>query len=654
MTFANQLWLYLTPAILLIFAGLALFGLRRREALLGRFAAPRLLDRLTEKAGQQRTLLKVTLVLLAFAAIGVALARPQYGVEWTERKARGLDIVFVLDSSKSMLATDLRPTRLDRAKLAIRDLVQRLESDRIGLVAFAGNAFLQTPPTLDYSAFRESLDSIGPTTMTRGGSDLGKAIQEAAKAFPKDNNFKVVVLLTDGEDLGGNAIETARKATEDGIKVYAIGIGTPEGEYLKVRNGQGTEEFVRDAQGQPVRSQLDESTLQQIAQLTGGSYSRLSDQSLNALYTSVLNNLPRKERESELQEAHIERFQWLLSAACIFLVFDILIRRRGKASIHAALLLLCCLPFAPSPAQAQEEPLDANSQPSEISHPESSDARQIYNEAHAMLSKGDYATARQHYQKALEYSDDLNLQRDALYNMAHAVNQTGEAALQSQDVETAIENWKEAEALFQSAHEIDPSDTDAIEDAKRIAARRKALEDFLKQQEQNQEQEQEPQEGDNSEQPKDSEQSEGGEQGDQGEQPSDPAGSESEQSENGEGAPSDSQGEPTQPQDTDEQSGGSGEESTADPVDDMPQPQPGEEATEEPGEDESGESMQPTEGTQGEEAGTEGEAQAGAMQIEGMSEGEAKALLDSLRGGEKLLPFVDQTTPGKRRDIRDW
>ena len=182
---------------------------------------------MTEKASLTRAWIKAGCILLAVLAIGIAHARPQLGVEWSERKARGMDIVFILDSSKSMLATDLRPTRLDRAKLAIIDLVERLEGDRIGLIAFAGQAFLQTPPTLDYSAFRESLDAIDPSIMTSGGSDLGNAIDEATKAFPSQNNVKVVVLLTDGEDLSGNAASAATRAREDGIQVFTIGIGTP-------------------------------------------------------------------------------------------------------------------------------------------------------------------------------------------------------------------------------------------------------------------------------------------------------------------------------------------------------------------------------------------------------------------------------------------
>ena len=678
MTFENQLWLTLTPLIVLLFAGLFAFGLRRREALLSRFAAARLLDQLTEKASQQRTLLKAGLMLLALALIGVALARPQYGVDWIERKARGLDIVFVLDSSKSMLATDLRPTRLDRAKLAIIDLVKRLESDRIGLVAFAGNAFLQTPPTLDYSAFRENLDSIGQTSISRGGSDIGRAIREAAKAFPKDNNFKVVILLTDGEDQEQQAIDTAREVAKDGIKIYTIGIGTPEGEYLKVRNAQGTEEFIRDSSGQPVRSQLDERTLQEIAQLTGGSYSRLSDQSLNTLYNSVLATLPREERESELQEARIERYQWALSAACILLVLEIFIRRRSKASIQLAVIIATTSLLLPIPSEAQElEPATAPTESLELPLPPTQDSpeaiiqevetdpRVLYNQAHAQLDAGDYAEATRLYEAAIELSEDVSLERDALYNMAHAINQVGEAALEAQDFEAAIESWKQAEALFKSANEIDSSDAISIEDATSIEARRNALEEFLKQQE--------PQEQEDQEDSEDSEESEDGEEGeeeepedgeegeDQSEQSEEESGEEGDESEQGQDGDeqSDQEGdesESSEGEESDEPSEGEDTESTGDPAEDMQQQaeeqaaSEGEEATDE----ESSESPQATEGTDGAEGDADGEM----MPMEGMSISEAQDLLDSLRGSEQLLPFSDPSDETRQsnsnRELRDW
>jgi Ca-activated chloride channel family protein len=686
MTFENHIWLTLTPLIVLLFAGLFVFGMRRREALLSRFAAARLLDQLTEQASKQRTVLKAFLILLALALIGISLARPQYGVDWIERKARGLDIVFVLDSSKSMLATDLRPTRLDRAKLAIIDLVKRLESDRIGLVVFAGNAFLQTPPTLDYAAFRENLDSIGHTSLSRGGSDIGRAIREAAKAFPKDNNFKVVVLLTDGEDQEAQAIETAREVAKDGIKIYTIGIGTPEGEYLKIRNAQGDEAFIRDANGQPVRSQLDEATLQQIAQLTNGSYSRLSDQSLNTLYRSVLATLPREERESELQEARIERYQWTLSIACIFLVLEIFIRRRSKASIHVALALTAATLCLPTHSEAQEVPevipetadsgdsievpLSTGDEdaPEAITHELPSDPRILYNQAHEQLTAGNYADATRLYEAAIELSENVVLERDALYNMAHAASQTGEAALQAQDFEAAIESWKQAEALFKSANEMDNTDKRSLEDAAAMEARRKALEDFLKQQEppkdqENQDQQDQEQSEDEQEQEASEEQqSEDSEQGEEN-QDSEEQGEDEQSEQNDEQSGDEQEGD--QGQDSEqgedgeqpsEQEGSEGEESgeqenqesTGNPAEDM------EQQAEQDNQQPATNNEQPA--TNNEQPATNNE-QPATSTLEGMSVAEAQDLLDSLRGAERLLPFsepTDETRTNRNSEIRDW
>lgn len=705
MNFEHTVWLYITPAIVLIAASMVTFGLRRRETLLGKFAATRLLGQLTEKASHTRTLLKALCLLIGLAALGIALARPQYGVEWSERKARGLDIVFVLDSSKSMLATDMRPTRLDRAKLAVIDLTERLDSDRIGLVAFAGRAFLQTPPTLDYSAFRESLDSIGPETMTSGGSDLGNALKEAEKAFPEDNNFKVIVLLTDGEDLGGTAIETAKAAAENGIKVYAIGIGTPEGEYLRIRNAEGKEEFIRDAQGQPVRSQLDEATLQQIAQVTGGTYSRLSSESLNSLYNSVIATLPREEREAELQERPIERFQWVLAAAIIFLVLEILIRRRGNVSINAAILLaVFYISSAPSPLNAQSEVFEplrnetdweaARERPSTAWLALHGDpAKKIYNQAHEHLLAGEWEEAKRLYEEVIQITEDKQLERDALYNLAHVTYQLALQDYKNLSLEDSIEKFKKAEELFQNTMDIDPSDVTAKDDKELTVKVRKTVEDLKKQQqEQQQEQNQENQENseenqDDSEQDQqqsddsqsseeqnqDQQESEDGEDqqnqdqqnqdqqnqdqqngdnSEQGEQQDSQQGENSENQESSDQQSSEqgSEGEPTE--DEQNQSGASEEESTEDPVDDIPQPQPGEEESEETGEQ--GEAPQPTEGEPGEEESSGAQAGGQAMQIEGMSQEDATALLESLRNGEKLLPFIDQNAPRNRGEVRDW
>ena len=659
MSFEDPVWLRITPILVLLFGGILAYGFRQRDALLGRFAASRLLDQLTEKASLTRAWIKAGCILLAVLAIGIAHARPQLGVEWSERKARGMDIVFILDSSKSMLATDLRPTRLDRAKLAIIDLVERLEGDRIGLIAFAGQAFLQTPPTLDYSAFRESLDAIDPSIMTSGGSDLGNAIDEATKAFPSQNNVKVVVLLTDGEDLSGNAASAATRAREDGIQVFTIGIGTPEGEYLRIRNEQGIEEFVRDSSGQPVLSKLDENTLQTIAQATGGIYSQLSSDSLDQLYNSVIARLPREERESELQEIGIERFQWALTLALIFLVFDILIRRRRSATIHAGMLILATLTLSPTDTIAE-----TGSNPNAYSN---------YNAAYRALTQGDYEAAQAGYENALSNTNDLNLQRDALYNLAHATYQQGHTSYESGDLQAALIQVEKAEALFQSAQEIDTSDTSIQADIDQVSRVREAIEKLIEQQQSQDNEEQSGEseenqdssgEGEDSEDSQNSEQSETSEQGensskDQQNQENEPGEESTEQSnqdqEGSEGDPSEESGDQKNQETTDEEGEGASandQESTEDPLDDIPQSQPGEESG--VSGDEEGQQAMATEATEGE---SQQDDQAGSMSsevIEGMTEAEAAALLDSLRGKETLLPFNNQARGKRSSDSRDW
>lgn len=681
MTFETPIWLYLTPVVSLLMLGLALLGLRRKESALARFAAARLLSRLTTYGSTKRSLIKSACIILSATLIAFAMARPQLGVEWTERQARGLDIVFVLDTSKSMLATDLRPTRLDRAKLAIRDIITRLESDRIGLVAFAGNAFLQTPPTLDYAAFRESLDSIGPEIMTRGGSNLGSALREAAKAFPQENNFKVCILLTDGEDLRGDALEAAKEITKENIKLHSIGIGTPEGEYLRIRGTNGTEEFVRDDQGQPVRSQLDEATLQEIAQITEGAYFRLSNQSLNQLYESVLATLPRKELTAEKQEIRIERFQWFLGAALFLVVFEKLIRRRTESAVIILLLAASLFPNQSAEAQNNTEPPPPEALAAEPANlPE--DPRQQYNLGVEQLSAGDYANALQTLDASIRNTKNLRLQADALYNQAHALNQLGENALRKQDFQKAIEQWKEAEARFQSAREINPKDAQASKDAEQLKIRRQALEEFLEQQEQEQSEDQEQQEGDSESDDQESseqnsEQSEGSENQEQDSESQEQADSGQSQQESGndsqQQSESDQNGESDQSQtgqesdkseqgnesentgsENNEGQGSDAPESTGNPADDIQEQSQEEFADpENPGEpasqNQSGQESGDEQGGGATAAGNENQ-----QTMETISIREARELLDSLQQSERLLPFTPNQPSDGTTDRRDW
>ena len=684
MNFANHIWLYLAPAIFLAAFALILRGLRKREHLLAKFAARRLLEQLTERAALGRSLLKAALLTLGLATIAIALSRPQYGIEWSERKARGLDIVFVLDSSKSMLATDLRPNRLARAKLAVLDLVERLESDRVGLVAFAGQAFLQTPPTLDYAAFRESLEAVGPESLSRGGSDLGRALQEAAKAFPVENNVKAVVLLTDGEDLGGDALKTAKDVAESGIKVFAIGIGTTEGAYLQIRNADGEESYLRDNQGQPVRSRLDEAALMEIANRTGGQYQRLGGTSLDRFYESVIATLPRNERESEMQETPIERYQWPLSAAFLFLVMEMLIRRRRAARITTASVCLFGLlqSVTPLPLQAEEElPIDPLplEEAAEVEVPEALEPHLAYNNGREAILAGDYARARARLDAAVTASQDFDLQRDALYNKGHSDFLSGEAAFRSGDYQQAIEQWKQSEAAFHSAAQIDPSDHTAKEDAGLVEARRKALEEFLEQQEES-ESEEDSENQENSEDSEDSEESEENESDSEGDESKEESESNSEEdsesnedssdSENAEDSENSESGEPNEENQSDSEDSSESEDSANESMGDEGSAEEEEEEEEEEksGGSDTEESEDPeNEGEESQalpendpseensESSSQSEASSG-QPVEGMTAIEARALLDSMRDGEQLLPFVEQDAAksGRQKPLKDW
>lgn len=270
--FAEPQWLWLAILAPALLVGLHRYAARARRRQLAALAAPQFLGELTRTHSPWRRALKHTLLVLAVAGAGIALARPQWGVQELSGQALGEDIVFVVDCSRSMLAADVSPNRLDRAKLAVLDFVRRHGRGRVGLVAFAGQAFLQCPLTFDYGAFEDSLQTMDEKTIPVGGTDIGRALDEAFRAMEKADRRKVVVLITDGEDLEKSGARTAEALAEQGVVVFAVGVGTEAGAEIKVLNEQGQLDFVRDSSGQPVRSRLDETALRKIAQITKGHY----------------------------------------------------------------------------------------------------------------------------------------------------------------------------------------------------------------------------------------------------------------------------------------------------------------------------------------------------------------------------------------------
>ncbi len=334
MRFAHpqMLWLLLVvpPALLAFFwwAG------RKRRQLLTQFIQARLLPSLTIGISLRRQRIRLGCLVLAVACLILALARPQWGFDWEEIKQRGLDIVVAIDTSKSMLAEDIAPNRLTRAKLAALELMQLAKADRLGLVAFAGTAFLQCPLTIDDAAFRQSVQALDVNTIPQGGTALAAAIETAVAAYKEGENYKILVLFTDGEDHDSGALEAAQNAAKEGLRIFTVGIGTAEGEILHIKNAQGGSDYVRDEQGNVVKSHLNERLLQQIAGATeGGFYLPLRGaKAIDTLYDQGLAKLPKSEHQEKFVRQYHDRYHWPLAVAIVLLLVELLFPERKRES----------------------------------------------------------------------------------------------------------------------------------------------------------------------------------------------------------------------------------------------------------------------------------------------------------------------------------
>jgi len=325
-------WLLLAVVAPVLLAVLHRHAAVKRKQQLAQIASPRFVDELAVSHSPVRRRIKNFLLLLAFALAGVALARPQWGELKSNSQWLGEDVVFVLDCSNSMLATDVRPNRLQRAKLAILDFVRQHGRGRVGLVAFAGGAFLQCPLTLDYDAFENALQAVDEKTIPIAGTDIGLALKEANHAMEKASRRKLVVLLTDGEDLENGGVATARSLGTNGVVVFTVGIGSPAGSEIQILNAAGQLELVHDASGQVVRSRLDDKTLAAIAQATGGNYYPLGPvgEGLTKVRLAV-ETLDASAGLNRTRSRGVERYYWPVAAALVLMVAESLIgTRRGK------------------------------------------------------------------------------------------------------------------------------------------------------------------------------------------------------------------------------------------------------------------------------------------------------------------------------------
>jgi Ca-activated chloride channel family protein len=335
MRFAQPHFFYI---ILMALTALALFYVwvfQSRKRALERFAQKELLNDLLDRISPARKKIKAITLVASVLFCLLALLRPQWGFHWQEVKRRGLDILIALDTSKSMLATDVKPNRLERSKLALRDLTGNLKGDRIGLIAFAGSAFLECPLTVDYGGFLLSLEAIDVAIIPRGGTSISSAIREAVRSYEGGlNKYKVLVIITDGEEHEGDSLRAAEEAKKQGLTIFCIGIGTKEGELIALTQEDGSRSYLKDRQGNAVKSRLDERVLEKIALATGGSYIRSTSTEfgLDLLYREKLSKMEKRDYESKLSKLYDERFQIPLVLALILILLEpfIGIQRAGR------------------------------------------------------------------------------------------------------------------------------------------------------------------------------------------------------------------------------------------------------------------------------------------------------------------------------------
>ena len=284
------------------------------------------------EASMRRDTAKFIIYMVAVVLIVFSLARPQFGSKLKEVKREGIELMLAVDVSNSMLAEDFAPNRLERTKYSIARLLEGLHQDRVGLVVFAGDAYVQLPITSDYLTARNFVQRVSPTMVSKQGTAIGAAIDLAANSFSSQSEgSRAIILITDGENHEDNPIAAAKRAAEQGIKIYAIGIGTPEGAPIRL-NG----DFIRDDNGELVVSKLDESTLREVALSTDGAYIRSTEKSMGlAEIIEKIKQTEQSEFTTVQFEEYDERYQYLLAVALALLLLDsVVLTKRNRHLRH--------------------------------------------------------------------------------------------------------------------------------------------------------------------------------------------------------------------------------------------------------------------------------------------------------------------------------
>ena len=316
----NALFLYL---LLLFVVGVYLYANYRRKSALRKYGDPKLLSALMPEVSSYRPQIKFWITFVAMCFMVLLIARPQFGSKVETVKRHGIETVIALDISNSMLAEDVAPNRLEKSKNIISRLVDRFEDDKMGLIVFAGDAFIQLPITSDFISAKMFLESINPGLITRQGTDIKAAIDMATRSFtPNEGVGKAIIIITDGENHEGGATEAAKAAVEKGMSVYVMGVGSPEGSPIPI----GRNDFRRDKEGNVIVTKLNEKMCQEIAAAGNGVYIRI-DNTNNAqkILQKEIDKLAKADIETAVYSEYDEQFQAVAWIAFVLLLLEMLL-----------------------------------------------------------------------------------------------------------------------------------------------------------------------------------------------------------------------------------------------------------------------------------------------------------------------------------------
>ncbi len=627
MTFGEPTWLW-GLLVLPFLAALIVYNDRRRQSRLARLVAVRLLPELTDAVAQWRMLAKRILFLGALSAFLIALARPQLGFVEQDFMQRGRDVVLAIDTSKSMSSTDYAPDRLTRAKLAAQDIMNAMKGDRFGLVAFAGAAQVEAPLTIDYQSVVDAINQLDTKSVERGGTDITSAIQSAELALGKSEGpYRALVLLTDGEDLEEDAIATAKQAASYGIRIFTVGIGTKEGSTIPTDPDH--QSYLRDRDGQIVRSRLDEDRLRKVAQQTGGFYVHLENGSISRLISDGLLKLGEGNIDERSVRIPIERYRWPLAFGLLLLLLSAASSDRRKESgvnrppvesAVAAAMLALVLSVRANTAIDRYNQGDYDGAVEKFRE----ELKQDPGSPVINFNLGDAAYRLQKYDDAFEayakamVSGDPTLRQKAYYNGGNALFMQGNTA---QNIEQQLSSYYDARYQYHQALDLNPRDEQAKKNLGLLEVRIKQAEKQKEQEQQRQRTQQRQRSGQRKQRNKQ-------QQGQMGQKPD-------QRSQGGSGG--------TQPDD--EQSPGDQQQDSADPTEGGNESDPRDEPT--PGSRKNGQLREMTPSDQQQQMHRPTDSKPGQM-----SDEEALGLLDSLKDeGDKIDLMRRKTDRGV---LRDW